>query len=338
MNYINFYANFLKRSIQIERSLKFVFDCSNGTTGLVLKKLLKTNSLINHKLINQIPDGDFPAHGPDPLKKFAISNLQSAIRKNKADLGAIFDADGDRVFFADNRGRFIDPDIIARLLIWRLKPKKIIIDVRAGWLVKKCQMSNVKCKMFISKVGHYFIKKMMRETKSDFGAESSGHYYFPLKTGRDICYADFGILAAIHVINAVSGLPYTLADFVDLSPQYYRSGEISIKIQNSKFSPYGRSPVGRKNQNDPEQIPSKLYGAGNFKFKILLNKIERKYKSRAAKMFHLDGLTVKTDHFWFNIRFSNTEPLLRLNIEAVSPEILKKEKNKLTKIIGSAIN
>ncbi len=323
MNYIKIYADFLKKFLKPVRPLSVVFDCSNGTTGLVLKKLLRTNSPINHKLINQIPDGNFPAHGPDPLKKSAISDLRSTVLKRKADLGVIFDADGDRVFFADNKGRFVDPDIIARLLIWQLKPKKIIIDVRAGWLVKKLKTENLKLKT--SNVGHYFMKKMMRETKSDFGAESSGHYYFPLKTGKDICYADFGILAAIHVINAVSGLLYTLADFVDLSPQYYRSGEINIRIKNQELR--------IKNRELFKKIEKQL--------KTYCSRLRRGFGGQAkliTRISHLDGLTIETERFWFNIRSSNTESVVRLNIEAENKKILEKEKNKLTKIIRSAIN
>jgi len=319
--HIKTYVDFLKRSIQIERPLKVVFDCSNGTTGLIIKRLFTHNSLLTTHYLNIVPDGNFPAHGPDPLKKSAIGNLRSAVLKHNADLGIIFDADGDRVFFIDNKGRFIDPDVIARLLIWQLKPKKIIIDVRTGWLIRKLTTHNSQ--LITSKVGHYFIKKLMRKIGADFGVERSGHYYFKIYN-PSIFYTDSGILAAIEVINAVSKLPYGLADFVDLSPQYYRSGEINIKA--SGFN---------------------------------LATVEKHYKKTAKRISRLDGLTMefnppplkgcngkcfkgkllsKGGGWWFNIRPSNTEPLIRLNIEAASPETLKKEKNKLTKIIGSAIN
>ena len=128
------------------KPLKVVFDCSNGTTGEVLKEIMNNESrmmkgkCLSHnsrfKILNSIPDGNFPAHGPNPLAKGAMSRLQKEVLKNKADLGVIFDADGDRAFFIDDKGRFINPDIIARLLIWGENPDKVVIDIRTGWLVK----------------------------------------------------------------------------------------------------------------------------------------------------------------------------------------------------------
>ncbi|MEE8131771.1 MAG: hypothetical protein V3T98_01880 [Candidatus Paceibacterota bacterium] len=310
MNYVNLYINFLKRFIKIKRPLKVVFDCSNGTAGLILKKLLKAKSYkLKADFINSEPDGNFPAHGPNPSKKGALSDLRFAISKHKVDLGVIFDADGDRAFFIDNRGRFINPDIIARLLIWHLKPKKVVIGVRTGWLIKKFQIPstklqiNSKFKISISKTGHFFIKKLMKQKKADFGAERSGHYYF-----KNFFYAESGILAAIEVINAVSKLPYSLADFADLLPQYYRSSEISIRCQVS-----------------------------GVRIQKLLRRIEKKLKTKSlklkARISHLDGLTIETKDYWFNIRPSNTEPLIRLNIEAENKKVLQREKKRLTALI-----
>lgn len=291
MDYIKIYSDFLKKFLKPKRKLKVVFDCSNGIAGLIIKELFKTNSLINYKLINHIPDGNFPAHGPNPSKKGAFKDLRSTILKNKADFGAIFDADGDRAFFIDNLGRFIDPDIITRLLIWQLKPQKTVIDVRAGWLVKKLTTNNLR--FTTSKVGHLYIKKLMRKIGADFGAERSGHYYFK----RDALYFDSGILTAIETINAVSRLPYSLADFNDLLPQYYRSGEINIKRQT------------------------------NIKYQKLFKKIEKYLKSQNTKFKtlntdYLDGLTMEFDNWWFNLRLSNNEQFLRLNIEADNKSVL----------------
>ena len=276
----------------------------NGTAGSVLNKLLKAkSSKLQAIFLNEKPDGNFPAHGPNPLMPGALKQIQKAVIKHKADFGVIFDADADRVFFIDNLGRFINPDIIARLLIWRLKPKKTIIDIRTGWLVRKCQMSNVKCQMFQSRVGHYFIKRLMRKIGADFSAEYSGHYYF-----KKFFYADSGILAAIETINAVSKLPYKLSDFIDLLPQYYRSGELNFKIEN------------------PQEI---------------LKKIERKFKIHYSKFItqnsHLDGLTMEfsppTGGWRFNLRLSNTEPLARLNIETISQKSLNQKIKELRALL-----
>ncbi len=310
MNYTTIYANFLKRFISPKHPLMVVFDCSNGTTGLVIKKLFKT-----HQLINYNPDGNFPAHGPNPLKNGAADELQRTVLREKADLGIIFDADGDRVFFIDNRGRFVDPDVIARLLIWHLKPKKITIGVRTGYLIKKSQIQNPKFQILISRTGHYFFKKLMRRKNADFGAERSGHYYFPASAGKKF-YFSSGILAAIETINAVSRLPYALADFADLLPQYYRSGEIIFKSQISSV-----------------------------KFKKLLKKVESNLKTEnhqlKIRVSRLDGLTMEFNPSmgsgWrFNLRSSNTEPLIRLNIEAKNKNVLQKEKKGLMLQLRSA--
>ncbi len=295
MDYIKIYAGFLKKFLKPQKKLRVIFDCSNGTAGLILKKLFKTDSLIDYKLINQFPDGNFPCHEPDPLKKNALKHLRKTVLENKADLGIIFDADGDRAFFIDNLGRFIDPDVITRLLIWKLKPEKIVIDVRTGWLIRKIKNQKSKIKIVESKVGHFYIKKLMRKIGADFGAERSGHYYFSPRIFNNKIYYDSGILAAIETINALSRLPYSLADFNDLLPQYYRSNEINIKM------------------NRELEIKNREY---------LFKKIEKEFKNRTAKISHLDGLTMEFNDYWFNVRPSNTEPLLRLNIETTDKKTL----------------
>ena len=326
MKYIKIYADFLKKNLNPQRKLKVVFDCSNGTTELILKHL--NTEKLKTTFINNIPDGNFPAHGPDPLKKNAMNDLRLAIRRHKADLGIIFDADGDRVFFADNKGRFINPDAIARLLIWNLKPKKIIIDIRTGWLVKNLKSQSApsasaswrmgrrrtNLKIIESKVGHYFIKKLMRKIDADFSAEYSGHYYFSARGGSAFggkkFYFDSGIMAAIEVINAISKLPYSTANFMDLLPQYYRSPELNFKVKNTKN---------------------------------ILKKIEKYFKSQTKSyklkaISYLDGLTMEfnppANRWWFNLRPSNTEPLLRLNVEAENKKLLDKK----IKILHSLIS
>lgn len=340
MDYISIYADFLKNFLKPQRKLKAVFDCSNGTAGIVLKNL-KTEKL-KTILINQIPDGDFSAHGPNPLKPGALKQLQNEVKKQKADVGIIFDADGDRVFFIDNLGRFINPDAIALLLIWQLKPKKTVIDVRTGWLVKKGIMNNeleigngksskksmIHNSRFIiheSRVGHYFIKKLMRKIKACFGAEYSGHYYFKSRDSKqqtrlsaakktNCFYFDSGILSAIETINAISKLPYRLSDFVDLLPQYFRSGELNFKTKNPQ-----------KTLKETER------------------KIKARYSPLITNIARLDGLTMEFkkqsasrsfgEDWWFNLRLSNTESLVRLNIEAISQKLLNQKIKELRKLI-----
>lgn len=303
MNYINLYVKFLKKFLNPQKKLKIVFDCSNGAAGLILKKIFPDYQLLITNYLNDKPDGNFPGHGPNPLKKGALRDLQLTVKKYKADLGIIFDADADRVFFIDNKERFVNPDAIANLLIWHLKSKKIIIDARTGWLIKKIQDSRFK--IYESRVGHYFIKKLMRKINADFAAEYSGHYYF-----KKFFSVDSGIMAAIEVINAVSKLPYSLSDFINLLPQYRRSNELNFKIKN------------------PDRF---------------IKKIEKYFKSKNSKykilhIGYLDGLTMEFNPpaggWWFNIRPSNTEPLIRLNIEAENKKLLDKELQKLHSLIS----
>lgn len=248
--FLEIYSKFLQKFLDPKKPLKVVFDCPNIVAETILKKL------------------------------FQKSKIKVFFKKNKADLSAVFDADADRVYFIDNLGRFVDSDIISRLLIWRLRPQKIVIDVRAGWLLK-----NLKLKIFPSKVGHLFIERKMVAERADFGAEHSGHYYF-----KKFFYLDSGILAAIEVINAVSRLPYKFSDFVDLLPQYYRQ-EIDFPLN------------------------------------------QLKYKTKAGLLKKLGRLRMEFPDWWFNLHFSQTEPLLRLDIEAAEKSQLQKQILKLKKIL-----
>ena len=157
----------------------------------------------------------------------------------------------------------------------------------------------------------------MRQKNADFGAERSGHYYF-----KNFFYAESGILAAIEVINAVSRLPYKLADFIDLLPQYYRSGEISVGCQVSSVKIQSLfKKIERKYSRDiPRESASTTKKSASIRF---------------YKISHLDGLTMEFKNWWFNIHHSNTESLLRLNIEAKSKKILQREKKKLVKVLKS---
>ncbi len=288
MNYFNSYSNFLKRFLKIKRPLRVVFDCSNGTTGAVLEKLAVGNRKLKAAFLNKKPDGNFPGHGPNPLAEGAKSQLEKEVRKQKADLGVIFDADGDRVFFVDDLGRSIDADKVGYILMGDFKPP-VIISVISSWLLKKNRG------MVICRVGHYFFKKVMRAKKAFFGAEPSGHYYF-----KEFFYCDSGILAAIKFINFISCLDIKLSKYLDSLPKYYRAPEMNFKTDNKKE---------------------------------IIRKIEQKYKNSASRIFKLDGLTMEFKDWWFNVRPSGTENLLRLNLEASQEAVLKKELENLKKAI-----
>lgn len=307
------YASFLDNFLALQKPLKVIFDCSNGTTGEILKHLsanwrAKTLKTI---LINQNPNGKFPAHGPNPLIKGAMGQIQKEVKKQKADLGVIFDADGDRAFFIDDKGRVIDPDIIASFLIWNLKPQKVVVNETTGSIIRG-QNNLSDYRIIKSQNGGYFIKNLMIKNDADFGCERSGHYYFKLSNGENYFYMDSGIISAIKVINAVSQLPYRLSDFADLSPTFFRSKEFNVRIN--------------------ADIDGDLSG--------LFKKIENKFKDKTAIISHIDGLRMdfnKPDKWWFNIQLSNTEPLIRLNMEALNKQTLAKQAKMLLGLLKNGV-
>lgn len=294
MDYIAFYVKFLKKFLKPKKNMKVVFDCSNGTTGLVLSQLFKGQKKIDAKLINYRPDGRFPAHGPNPMERGALKDLKKKIKKEKADLGAIFDADGDRVFFVDDKARLVSADVCAASIGANFKGP-VVLTPLSGYLVREIFKKEGK-KIIESRVGHYFIKKAMKKVKAKFGAETSGHYYFNIQN----TYYDSGVLAVIYFINAVSNLKENLSDWIDSLPRYYHSGELNFKVKNKKQ---------------------------------LLHKIEQEFRKNARKISKLDGLKVEFDDYWFSIRPSQTEDLVRLNLEAKSKKTLKKALARIKKLI-----
>ncbi|NCN53266.1 hypothetical protein GW950_02255, partial [Candidatus Wolfebacteria bacterium] len=297
--YSNLYIKFLQKFIDIKKPIRVVFDCFNGSTGPVLSQLFKTHKFLTNKLINSRPDGRFPGHGPNPLLKGKMRQLKKEVIKSKADLGVAFDADGDRAFFIDNLGRPLPSYLMAYLLFLFLRPP-FVVDNLIFESLKSCGfLEQNKRKIFISAVGSYFVKKLMRRKSADFGAEYSGHYYFKISdSGRGILssspnksefYFDSGILATIKALNAVSRLPYSLADFYDLSPEFYLQ-EKDIKTINPKES-----------------------------LRILF----QKYGPKAKRIKKGDGLTFYFEKAWLNIRPSNTEPILRCVAASQNKKSLK---------------
>ena len=305
MNYINLYAQFLKNFLKPKRRLKVIFDCSDGTTGIVLKELFRKSKIKNQKskidtiFINDRPNGYFPAHGPDPTSEKATVQLAHAVKKQKADFGVVFDSDGDRAVFVDNRGRRLDGDQVVLLLIEELRPKKVVVDLNAGWLIRKSKFKNqnAKYKTIISKTGSFFIKAAMQKHKAEFAGERSGHYYF-----KEFFNADSGILAAVFMINRISKMEKgELGRYIDALPQYHRAAV-----------------------NFPVQGENK---------KRIIYAVQEKYKNVARKISQLDGLTMEFGWGWFNVRPSNTEDILRLTIEARDKRVLSEWTRKLTTLV-----
>ncbi|MBI4034236.1 MAG: hypothetical protein HY378_01670 [Candidatus Brennerbacteria bacterium] len=283
-NYRKLYLQSITKKADVKKPLKVVFDCSNGTTSAVFKGLkIKNVKLI---FINNKLDGNFPAHGPNPLEPGAMKQVEKAVVKNEADLGAVFDGDADRVFFIDNKGRFLPSYVTAHLLAMAHKPP-FVADI---FTFNPLIYMGTKKRLYPSRVGYYFMSKTAKRHKASFGAEWSNHYSF-----RETYYADSALLAAIRVMNILSKLPYSLADFFDLLPDFHYE-QFNKKTGN----------------------PS-----------ALMKKIVKVYQKRVTKRSRLDGYLFDFREWFLIVRPSNTEPLLRLFVGSRNKKIFRRELKKL---------
>ncbi len=278
------------------KPLKIVSDAANGAGSLYLTELFKHLPIKLRKLNFKL-DGRFPAHEADPLKNENLKQLQQAVIKYQADLGLSTDGDGDRIFFVDNHGEIIDQAIIRGLLaklFLQDKPKsKIGFDVRPGKITEDLILQ-YGGKPIKTKVGHSLIKEQMIKENIYFSGESSGHFFLNLPLG---CFEMPNIII-LKLLQEFSATNKTISEQIAPYKKYFHSGEINSEIK------------------DKEKI-----------FKTL----EKKYST--GEINKLDGLTITYKDFWFNVRASNTENKMRLNIEAISKKIMIKKRDEILKII-----
>jgi phosphomannomutase len=243
------------------------------------------------------PDGSFPNHEPNPLLPENREFIIRKTREERADFGVAFDGDADRCFFVDDTGEFVPGDfttaLFAEAILGREPGGKVIYDVRASWAVPEA-IRAAGGEPLVNRVGHAFIKQRMREEGAVFGGEVSAHYYF-----RDFSQADTGTVPFLLMCELVSQrgkLSKVLAPFRE---RYFITGEINTPV---------------------EDVPAKLA------------ELEERYSSQ-GEVSHLDGLSVASDDWHFNVRPSNTEPLLRLNLEALSAELMEQKRDEVLGVI-----
>ena len=227
-------------------------------------------------------DGTFPNHEANPIDPENLRDLQAAVKKRKADIGLAFDGDADRCFLVDEKGNLVNPSALTALIATRELAKypesTIIYNLISSRAVPEVVAESGGTSVR-SRVGHSYIKKLMAETGAVFGGEHSGHFYF-----RDFWRADSGMLAALHAIAALGESDVPLSQLLAPFNRYISSGEINSTVSDAAAA---------------------------------MKEIEEQYKvQEGVEIDHLDGLTVSADTWWFNLRASNTEPLLRLNVEA----------------------
>lgn len=285
---------------KIIKPLKVVYNPNFGFEGEVLKKVVEMGKLpLTMVGMNDTPDGTFPKGRPDPFREENRPEFVQKVKSEQADLGIAWDADADRVFFCTDSAVFVDPYFMNALLVKIALEKnpggKIVYDPRYTWALIDSAKDNGG-EAVISRVGHSFIKEKMRQVDAAFCGESSGHIYF-----KDFWYADSGIIPMLLVLELISkegDLDTLLKPYFD---KYFISGEINNEVADGQA-------------------------------KIAL--LKEKYSD--GEISELDGLSVEYDRDWrFNVRTSNTEPLLRLNVEAKSKELMEEKRDEVLEIIKS---
>jgi phosphomannomutase len=282
----------------IERR-RVVIDAANGMGGVMLPPVLERIPIDAVPYFFE-PDGTFPNHEPNPLlpenREFVIGKVLA----DGADLGAAFDGDADRCFFIDDTGEFVPGDFVTALLAESMLEKnpgaKIIYDVRASWAVPET-IERAGGIPLVNRVGHAFIKQRMREEDAAFAGEVSGHYYF-----RDFFQADSGVIPFLLVLELISKRGQPLSELLRAyRERYFLSGEINVPVAD----------VAVKLQ----ELKERFGGEG--------------------QVSHLDGISIEAEDWHLNVRPSNTEPLLRLNLEARSRELMDRKRDEVLEVIGA---
>ncbi|MDR1519988.1 MAG: phosphomannomutase/phosphoglucomutase [Planctomycetota bacterium] len=274
-------ANLLKYAAGI-KPLTMVVDAGNGVMGSFLPRLFEK---LPCELIPMYfePDGRFPNHEANPIKTENLRDLVAKVRESGADLGVAFDGDGDRSAYVDERGEIIPADFITALLAGEMLARDpgatIFYDLRSSKACKE-EVERLGGTAKMCRVGHAFIKAIMREEKAIFAGELSGHFYF-----RDLNYTDNAEMAMLSVLTALSKSGKKLSELIAPFRKYFATGEINFVVSDAA---------------------------------AVLAQLEERYKPLARESSHLDGLSLYFNDYWMNIRVSNTEPVLRLNLEADS--------------------
>jgi phosphomannomutase len=269
------------------KPLKIAIDAGNGMAGSLVPRVFA------HLPCDVIPlyfelDGTFPNHQADPSKAENMRDLQQAVQENNCDLGAAFDGDADRVFVVDERGQRVGGDMVtAMVAIAMLKQhpgSAICYNLICSASVPEIIAAHGG-RPVRTPVGHSLIKKIMREEDAVFGGEHSGHFYF-----RDNWYADSGMIALLTILQLISESGSSLSEILRPLDTRVRSGEINLEVADKETA---------------------------------LAHLETTYRAKGAEVDKLDGVTLTLADWWVNVRPSNTEPLLRVNVEADTPERLE---------------
>jgi len=295
-DYVTYLIDRFPKKTFKKRKLKVVIDAGNGMAGFTAPSVMKK---LNVELIPMYfdLDGNFPNHEANPIEPKNLKDLQKRVKKEKADLGLAFDGDADRCFLVDENADLVNPSSLTALIAVRELKRNpgasIIYNLISSKAVPEIILENGG-KPVRSRVGHSYIKSLMAQTGAVFGGEHSGHFYF-----ADFWRADSGMLAALYALAELMDSPKSLSEILESFDRYFSSGEINTQVKDA-----GKSI-----------------------------KLVRKKYEHENEIDELDGLTVSSQKWWFNLRPSNTEPLLRLNVEADSPKLMAEIRDTVLSLI-----
>ncbi len=294
------YASHLKKLVDLSaiRPLKVAVDAGNGMAGHTVPKVFEGLPLTVVPLYFEL-DGSFPNHEANPIDPQNLRDLQRAVIDSEADIGLAFDGDADRCFVVDERGHIVSPSVLTALIAVRELAREpgaaVIHNLITSRAVPEIITEHGGTPVR-TRVGHSFIKARMAETGAVFGGEHSGHFYF-----RDFWYADSGMLAALHVLAALGEQDAPLSHILAGYGRYVATGEINSEVEDQA-------------------------GA--------TARVRAEFASRpGVTSDELDGLTITGDGWWFNLRPSNTEPLLRLNLEAADEDTMLRLRDEVLGIV-----
>ena len=291
------YAEFVLKDLDANKikPLKIIIDTANAVSGILIKEIFEKTPLKICHIFSDL-DGNFPNHPADPLKKENLIDLQKEIKKQKADLGVAFDGDGDRIVFVAENGEIISGDLILALI-----SDIILKDKKGEKILYDLRSSNIVKETveksggvaLMSRVGHSFIKERMRKEDILLTGELSGHYYFK---GNYFFESPFFIL--FKIIEEISKTQKPLSELIKKYKKYFHSGEINFKVEDKDKK---------------------------------IKELENHFKE--GNISRLDGIRIDFQDWWFNVRPSNTEPLLRLVVEAKSEKLMNEKKKEIESII-----
>ncbi|HEX2322992.1 MAG TPA: phosphomannomutase/phosphoglucomutase, partial [Streptosporangiaceae bacterium] len=294
------YASYLKTLVDLSgiRPLKVVVDAGNGMAGHTVPKVFEGLPIDLVPMYFEL-DGSFPNHEPNPIDPANLVDLQQMVVKTSADIGLAFDGDADRCFVVDERGEIVSPSALTALIAVRELEREPGATVIHNLITSKTVPEIVESHggtAVRTRVGHSFIKAVMAEHGAIFGGEHSGHFYF-----RDFWFADSGMLAGLHTLAALGGQDKPLSELLSEYASNVMSGEINSEVSD-------------------QAATTAL--------------VREAFASRPGiKADNLDGLTIMAQDWWFNLRPSNTEPLLRLNVEAEDEATLTKVTDEVLHIV-----